>query len=294
MSVKKIYQAPPPPAVIVEPPARPVVEPPPAAPRRAEIHYPSSDGRPMADNTWQARAMNAVYSMLRTRYKDDPWTFVGVDLLMYYTEHVNADAVAPDVLVAFGVRDGDRLWYKVWEEGKVPDFVLEVASGSSARRDLEGKRKLYERLGVPEYCMYDPRGGLQRPRLRLLRLAGGTYRSASGRSGADGSLAVWSTVLGLELRFEDERLRLWDPATEEYLLEHDEERAGRLSEREARLEAEAGRSRERAGRLSEREARLEAEAGRLAAERQAEAEAAARREIEVELAELRARFRKPQ
>ena len=183
MSVKKIYQAPPPPAVIVEPPARPVVEPPPAAPRRAEIHYPSSDGRPMADNTWQARAMNAVYSMLRTRYKGDPWTFVGVDLLMYYTEHVNADAVAPDVLVAFGVRDGDRLWYKVWRRARFRTSCWRWPRGAAPGRDLEGKRKLYERLGVPEYCMYDPRGGLQRPRLRLLRMAGGTYRARRGGAG---------------------------------------------------------------------------------------------------------------
>ena len=202
MSVKKIYQAPPPPAVIVEPPVRPVVEPPPAAPRRAEIHYPSSDGRPMADSTWQARAMNAVYSMLRTRYKDDPWTFVGVDLLMYYTEHVNADAVAPDVLVAFGVRDGDRLWYKVWEEGKVPDFVLEVASESSAGKTWERSGSCTSGWGCRSTACTIRGAGCSGPRLRLLRLAGGTYRSASGaeRGGRLAGGVEHGTGLGAAVR----------------------------------------------------------------------------------------------
>ena len=67
----------------------------------------------------------------------------------------------------------------------------------------------------------------------------------SGRSGPDGSLAVTSETLGLELRLEDGRLRLWDPEVQEYLLDRNEERAryeeerdGRLKERDGRLAAE--------------------------------------------------------
>ena len=47
-----------------------------------------------------------------------------------------------------------------------------------------------------------------------------------------------SETLGLELRFEEDRLRLWDPAAREYLLEHAEERKGRLEERAGRIAAE--------------------------------------------------------
>ena len=59
-----------------------------------------------------------------------------------------------------------------------------------------------------------------------------------------------SETLGLELRFEDDRLRLWDPAAREYLLEPAEERAGRLEERKGRLEERKGRLEERAGRIA--------------------------------------------
>lgn len=74
MSDKKIYQRLPVPAV-VEPVAPPPSKRParPARPRRPpeakpELFYPSEDGQPMAENSWQGRTMNALYSMLRTRY----------------------------------------------------------------------------------------------------------------------------------------------------------------------------------------------------------------------------------
>ena len=79
---------------------------------------------------------------------------------------------------------------------------------------------------------------MHRPRLQLFRLEREVYKQVSGRAGPDGTLAVTSETLGLELRFEDDRLRLWDPAAREYLLEPAEERAGRLEERAGRIAAE--------------------------------------------------------
>ena len=256
MSVKKIYQGLPSPAVAVQPSKRRVVRPPRTAPVPTEVHYPSEDGRPMADNSRQARAMNSLYSALRIRYERDAETFVGIDLLVYYTQGEPGDSVAPDVFVAFGVKNEDRLWYKVWEQRKAPDFVVEVASDSSALADLRGKKDLYERLGVREYCVYDPQGGLHWPRLQLFALVRGVYRRVAGRGEAGGPLALPSAVLGLELRFEDDRLRLWDPGTEEYLLDHQE-----------------------------------SERARLAAEERVQAEVRARQELEAQLAELRSQLR---
>ena len=62
-----------------------------------------------------------------------------------------------------------------------------------------------------------------------------------GREATNGSLAVPSEALGLELRFEDDRLRLWDPAAQEYLLEYAEEHDGRVAaeQRVHELELEA-------------------------------------------------------
>ena len=65
-------------------------------------------------------------------------------------------SVVPDVFVVFvvfvvfGVEDRMRGNYKVWEEGKGPDFVLEVASPGTWREDVGPKRSVYARLCVRE------------------------------------------------------------------------------------------------------------------------------------------------
>lgn len=271
MANKKVFQSPPPAVQVLRRP-RPVI--PPSYPQPAsvptEIHYPSTDGKPMADNSWQARTMTGKYDMLSVRYGPDPNTFVGIDMLLYYTKDKPEDVVAPDVFVVFGVPDKDRPCYKVWEEGRVPDFVLEVASESSAEKDLGSKKDTYEKMGVREYCVFDPQGHLHTPRLQLFRLEGGVYQRVTGQGDPDGPLTLTSETLGLELRFEDDRLRLWDPATEKYLLEYAEENAGRIA-----AEQRADQERQRADQ----------------AEQQLEAESLARRELEAQLAALKDKLR---
>ncbi len=66
----------------------------------------------------------------------------------------------------------------------------------------------------------------------------GVYERLKWSEGSDGSLAVPCESLGLELRFEDDRLRRWDPEAHEYLLDHQEEHAGRLEERDKRIASE--------------------------------------------------------
>ena len=309
MAKKKAFQAPPP-AVQVRPRPRPLPPPPypELAPEPAEIHYPSSDGKPMADNTWQSHTMFVQYSMLSARYMDDPDTFVAMALLLYYTEGEPADVVAPDLFVSCGVPNRLRDWYKVWEEGKVPDFALEVSSEESAEDNLGRHLETYARIGIREYCVYDPMGGLHSPRLQLFRLAGGeagVYERVPWSGDTDDSLAVPSESLGLELRFEDDRLRLWDPAAQEYLLDFIEEherlleeqdrwlkqrdallklRDRWLKERDARLKLRARRLEERDRRLKERDRRIEERAKRIAAEQRLA-------KLEIELEALKAQFR---
>ena len=185
--------------------------------------------------------MHGQRDMLSARYAGDPNAYVGIDLLLLNDrEDKDREAVAPDVFVVFGVPDRARDSYKVSNEGKVPDFVLEVASKGTYRKDLGSKKGKYERMGVREYCVFDPKGDMHRPRLQLYRLEGGVYQRVSGRIGPDGMLAVRSETLGLELRFKEDRLRLWDPAAREYLLEHAEERKGRIAaeQRVRELESE--------------------------------------------------------
>ena len=67
----------------------------------------------------------------------------------------------PDMLIAF---DADPEAYRrsngyiVSEQGKPPDFVLEIGSPSTGRVDVGEKRDDYEALGIPEYWRFDETG----------------------------------------------------------------------------------------------------------------------------------------
>ena len=120
-----------------------------------DVLYPCSDGRPMADNAWQSRAILRAAGDLEVAHPD---ALALADILVYPEEGNPRNRIAPDVLVAFGVGTHSRSSYLVWEEGKPPDWVLEVASPSTASKDLDFKRRAYAAMGVPEYWLFDPKG----------------------------------------------------------------------------------------------------------------------------------------
>ena len=217
---------------------------------REDPLYPSSDGRPVAENTRQYR--NAVYAfnVLTARYRHQPDVFVAGDLLIYYKEGDPAKRVAPDVFVAFGVPKGDRSIYKLWAEGEAPSFVLEVASRSTWTEDAGPKRSLYAKLGVAEYWLFDPTGEFHATPLQGFLLADGEYWPLPPRR-EKGQLMVRSRALGLDLRAEGENLRFRDPDSGEDLRTYEELETQRHREAAARRQAEA-----RAAELEERLKRL--------------------------------------
>ena len=138
----------------------------------AEVEYPSGDGQPMAENDWQLLAIIDAVSALKLYFAPRPDVYVSGDLFIYYEEGNPKARVAPDVFVAFGVPGHKRQVYKLWEEGVVPAFVMEVASVSTWREDDGRKARLYERLGVREYWQYDPTGEYLGRHLKGRRLVG--------------------------------------------------------------------------------------------------------------------------
>ena len=201
--------------------SRPVLPP-------ATVDYPTSDGKPLAENDAQARAILYAFGALRVHYEARSDVYVSADLLIYYEEGNPRVSVAPDVFVVFGVEDRMRGNYKVWEEGKGPDFVLEVASPGTWREDVGPKRTVYARLGVREYFLFDPTGEHLTPRLQGHRLEDGVYERLSAVESIDRTLAMRSEVLGLELQAKGGgKMRFHDPATGQTLLSHSEEHAAR-------------------------------------------------------------------
>ena len=179
-------------------------------------------------------------------------TLIEADRWIVPDQHFNkARAKRPDMLVAFDVDpaiyDANN-GYVVSEQGKPPDFVLEVASESTGDADLNEKRDFYESVGVVEYCRFDETGEFHGTRLAGERLVDGRYEPIEIEELGDGILQGYSAALGLSLRWERGRLGWHDPATGEHI-------ATLESEREARITAEAGREAAEA-RVRELEARL--------------------------------------
>lgn len=148
----------------------------------------------------------------------------------------------PDLLVAFNVNPiafEERNGYVISEQGKPPDFVLEIASRSTGRADTGEKRAAYADLGVAEYWRFDETGQHHRARLAGDRLLDGGYEPIEITEMPDGNLKGYSAVLGLELHWTDGFLGWHDPDTGEHIATFDSEREGRLAERAARFRAEA-------------------------------------------------------
>ena len=187
----------------------------------------------------------------------------------------NAERLAPDCVVAFGVNPEGivaRNGYVISEVGKPPDFVLEVASRSTGRRDYTVKREGYAGYGVREYWRFDHTGGeFHDAPIAGDILVGDEYEPIEIHEGSEGLLWGHSAVLGLDMCWDDGKLRLRDPLTGEFL-PTPEELQSDMQELQADVQA--------------------AEANAQAAQESVAAERAARQSAEARLAELEAELRR--
>ena len=220
-----------------------------------EIEYPESDGLPMAESDFQLKYLIYAVEALRGHFRDRDDVYVSGNLFIYYEEGNPKAVVAPDVFVVIGASSHDRPSYKLWNEPKGPDFVLEITSKSTRGEDQGAKRGVYAYLGVREYWQYDPTGDYLDPPLQGLQLIERNYWPLRAAVSASGGFSMHSAVLDLDLRLEEGVLRFHDPRTGRKLLSYQEAE-------QARLEAEANAAREAAlrqateTRLAELEERL--------------------------------------
>jgi Uma2 family endonuclease len=170
-------------------------------------------------------------------------TIVGAELYIVAHRGYRPRRV-PDLLIAFDVDPelyDEQNGYVISDQDKPPDFILEVASPSTAHIDTVDKRREYAELGVTEYWRFDHTGESHGTRLAGDRLVGERYEPIPV---VELSPEVWqgeSEVLGLWLRWEHGTLGWYDPATGQHIPTFDAEREGRLAERERRLTEREGR-----------------------------------------------------
>ena len=236
---------------------------------RPPVHYPDSDGRPMAENTLQFRWIVTIKEGFETLFRDRLDIFVAGDLLWYPVEGKPEIRMAPDALVAFGRPKGDRGSYQQWKEGGIaPQAVFEVLSPGNRPREMAGKRDFYERYGVQEYVVYDPERGM----LNVWVRDGDRLVAVAEPSG-------WvSPQLGVRLNLDGVDLILNGPDGRPFQsygdLFEDRERADAQAEQERlraeqqRLRAEQQHARAEQERLRAEQQRHQAEQERLRAEQQ--------------------------
>lgn len=155
--------------------------------------------------------------------------------------------MAPDLFIAFNVDLGAydaRNGCVISDQGKPPDFVLEIGSESTGRRDATVKRDGYAALGILEYWRFDHSGGrFQGAPLAGDHLVDGAYQPVPiERIDAD-TLQGYSAVLDLYLRWERGELGWYDPKTGKHILTYDDQ-VERAQAAEARAQAAETRVRE--------------------------------------------------
>ncbi len=168
----------------------------------------------MTETDKHRREMTAIIEALIAYFNDAPNVYVSGNLMLYYEEGNPSASISPDVFVVKGISKKERRVYKLWEEGKSPDVIIELTSRSTRLEDLGNKRALYAELGVAEYFIYDPHQEYLKPPLQGYRLE----RDAYAPIAVDAQGRLPSVALGLDLQIVEGDLRLFDPRTNNFLL----------------------------------------------------------------------------
>lgn len=227
------------------------------------------DGEPM-DSARHRQQMTVLIESLEYAWRDRSDFYVGGNMFLYFseTQAKKNEFRGPDVFVVMNTSRRERKAWVVWEEGgKVPDVIIELLSETTERVDRSDKMRLYARLKVGEYFLFDPfSGNLEGYELDVLR-----FQYVRKQLEPDGAL-----------RCEQLDLQLAPVHESHYAVEADWLRWLDSDGQVLRLPVEAAVEAERRAQAAAERARTEAERARTETERA--------NHLEAELAKLRAKL----
>ena len=199
-----------------------------------------------------------LLSSLRAHLGNLASTIVTSEAPLGWNTSERREVLVPDALIAFEADPQAlrrNMGYSINEQGKPPDFVLEIGSEYTGRRDITVKRDRYAEFGVPEYWRFDPSGGrFHRTHLAGDQLVSGEYQPITINRTDDEHYWGHSEALNLDLCWERGELRWYDPVGQTYLPSFDDERTIRVVA-EAQRDAAEARVRELEERLQRAEER---------------------------------------
>jgi len=205
-----------------------------------DVIFPPSDlfsDEPPLESELHLRQIILLLSCLEWLWRDRNDFYAAGNLIIYYSQKKlkSEDFRGPDFFVVLDTERKTRKSWVVWaEDGKYPNVIVEILSDSTAKTDMDLKKKLYQdTFRTPDYFWFDP---------YTLEFAGfhlldGKYQSLEPNNQEH----LWSQQLGLYLGVYQGLLRFFTPKGE--LVPTPEEEAD--SERQQREIAE-----ERAERLA--------------------------------------------
>jgi len=202
--------------------------------KQTEIHYPESDGKPMAETDVHREQMNYLIETLKVHFQSRTDVYVSGNIMFYYEEGNPRKVFSPDVLVCFGVSGEDRRTYKLWEEKQFPQVVFEISSRGTWGDDLNRKWFLFQQFGVKEYYIFDPEYDYLPEPLIAYRLKRGELKQVPIKNSR-----IFSEEIGLEIVDTGKGLRLYNPETKQFMrtLSESENEIARLREELQKLKS---------------------------------------------------------
>ncbi len=189
------------------------------------------------ESPWHLAAIGLLIDLTHCHLQGRHDYFVGGNMFLYYRwpETGEQKFRGPDFFFVKGVeRERLRNYWAVWEEnGRYPDFIMELLSPTTEREDRTTKKELYEQtFRTPEYFLYDP----AKKRLGGWRIREGLYQPVV----PDERGWLWSEQLqlwvglweGTHLEIQATWPRFCDPQGKLVMLEKESERQQKESERQ--------------------------------------------------------------
>ena len=115
---------------------------------------------PPLESELHLRQIILLLNCLEWLWQDKNDFYAAGNLTIYYSQNQrrNEDFRGPDFFVVLDTERKTRKSWVIWEEeGKYPNFILEILSDSTANVDRNLKKKLYQNtFRTPNYFWFDP------------------------------------------------------------------------------------------------------------------------------------------